>query len=68
MSTMVTKMCNNCSKSMKVRQTDLNRGWGKFCSKSCKAKDQYRRNKNPTSYDEVESHPFSAGYYGHGQN
>lgn len=30
---------------MKVRQADINRGWGKFCSKSCKAKHQTKFNE-----------------------
>lgn len=29
--------CKCCKKEFKARQADLNRGWGKFCSKSCKA-------------------------------
>lgn len=37
--------CKNpvCRKKFNARQADLNRGWGKFCSKSCKAYDQERR-------------------------
>lgn len=30
--------CKCCSKRFDARVADLNRGWGKFCSKSCKAK------------------------------
>lgn len=26
-----------------ARQADLNRGWGKYCSKSCKASEQEKR-------------------------
>jgi hypothetical protein len=26
-----------------ARQADINRGWGKFCSKSCKASEQEKR-------------------------
>lgn len=32
--------CQYCRKPFNARQADLNRGWGKFCSKSCKAKKQ----------------------------
>lgn len=35
--------CKCCKKEFKARQADLNRGWGKFCSKSCKAKEQEKR-------------------------
>lgn len=36
----VTKLCSWCKKPHVVRQADLNRGWGKFCSKKCKAMEQ----------------------------
>lgn len=29
--------CENCSKPMQVREADVKRGWGRFCSKACKA-------------------------------
>lgn len=32
--------CLRCDKVFLARQADINRGWGKFCSKSCKAKKQ----------------------------
>lgn len=32
--------CGCCSKEFSARVADIKRGWGKFCSKSCKAKDQ----------------------------
>jgi hypothetical protein len=47
---MVTKNCTNCKKSHDVRQADVNRGWGKFCSKSCKAKTQERNNGQHAAY------------------
>jgi len=37
MSKMVKKFCRTCGKEMEVRQADVNRGWGKTCSKSCAA-------------------------------
>ena len=36
----ITKKCEECGEAMSVRVADHNRGWGKFCSKSCKAKFQ----------------------------
>lgn len=38
----VIRQCKCCNNMMKVRQADINRGWGLFCSKSCKAIDQVR--------------------------
>lgn len=29
--------CISCGKQIVVRQADVDRGWGKFCTKSCKA-------------------------------
>ncbi|WMC11707.1 hypothetical protein PU634_04910 [Oceanimonas pelagia] len=34
----VERPCATCSKPMQVRAADVKRGWGRFCSKSCKAK------------------------------
>lgn len=35
--------CKYCNSVFYAKQADLNRGWGKFCSKSCKAKEQEKR-------------------------
>lgn len=35
--TKVEIKCKHCKNACQVRQADLNRGWGLFCSKSCKA-------------------------------
>lgn len=45
MPSMTTCICGNssCKKEFKARTADVNRGWGKFCSKRCKATDQERR-------------------------
>ncbi len=32
--------CDNCGSVITVRVADRKRGWGKFCSKSCKAKNK----------------------------
>lgn len=44
MPTMVKVKCANkkCGKEFEARAADVNRGWGKFCSKSCKAIKQGR--------------------------
>ena len=42
MAEMIEKKCQNCKAPMQVRLADHERGWGKFCSKSCKAKRQMK--------------------------
>lgn len=40
---MIEISCANCGAKKMVRTADVKRGWGKFCSKSCKASHQERR-------------------------
>lgn len=40
---MVEVKCKNCRKPFLAREVDRKRGWGKFCSKSCKAAKQEKR-------------------------
>jgi len=35
--------CKNCGDPFTARTADVKRGWGKFCSKSCKAIKQEQR-------------------------
>lgn len=37
MATMVTVNCRRCNNPFQARVADRNRGWGVYCSKSCKA-------------------------------
>lgn len=46
----VTKNCACCGKEMQVRSADVARGWGRFCSKSCKASHQERRTGQNRAY------------------
>ena len=39
----VTVKCKGCGLPFKARVADRKRGWGKFCSKSCKAIKQTQR-------------------------
>lgn len=39
----VEQICKNCKKKFFARSADIKRGWGIFCSKNCKAKEQKRR-------------------------
>lgn len=53
MAATIEKKCATCKQPMTVRLADHKRGWGKFCSKSCKAlkqeqrTGQYARYRNP---------------------
>lgn len=42
MPAMTTVKCGKCKVDFQARTADVKRGWGKFCSKSCKAKKQGR--------------------------
>ncbi len=48
----VVKPCQWCGKDHEVRRADLNRGWGKYCSKRCKAMDQESRTGQNAGYQE----------------
>lgn len=43
MARMVNKNCEWCHKEHTVRAADLERGWGRFCGKVCKAMEQEKR-------------------------
>lgn len=49
MATMVQRKCR-CGKDFQARAADVKRGWGKFCSKSCKAVEQERRTGQYADY------------------
>jgi hypothetical protein len=50
MRTMTTKTCENCSKAFPIRVSDVARGRGRFCGKSCAASG-----KNNSAYRHGES-------------
>lgn len=50
MANMIKCKCATCKKEMEVRVADRKRGWGRFCSKSCKAVKQERRNGQHKAY------------------
>ncbi|WP_186085155.1 hypothetical protein [Burkholderia gladioli] len=37
---MVERKCERCRAPLQAREADVKRGWGRFCSKSCKANKQ----------------------------
>lgn len=40
---MVDRICKCCRQPFHARAADVKRGWGKYCSKSCKAIKQEQR-------------------------
>lgn len=47
---MTTRKCKCCKAKFQARTADVNRGWAKFCSKSCKAKEQESRTHQHRNY------------------
>lgn len=43
MSRKIDHICEECGTHHLVRRADLKRGWGRFCGKSCAAKNRERR-------------------------
>lgn len=73
----ITCACG-CGRKKKVRVSDIKRGWGKYYSKSCKAKAQEKRtgqyrkfvDRNFSKHEDVVyeyGHIFASGEEGHGQ-
>lgn len=52
MASMTTVKCACCKKEFQARTADVARGWGKFCSKRCKAIKQEARTGQHRSYME----------------
>lgn len=50
MVSMTDVKCMCCGKLFQARTVDIKRGWGKFCSKSCKAKEQEKRTGQHKDY------------------
>lgn len=46
------RICKNtfCKKEFEARTADVNRGWGNFCCKSCKAVEQEKRTGQYADY------------------
>lgn len=56
---MVERKCKWCRKPFQARAVDVKRGWGLFCSKSCKAMKQEKRTGQYAAYVSGET---SRGY------
>jgi hypothetical protein len=72
---MLERTCANkrCRAKFMARTADVKRGWGRFCSKSCKAAEQEGRTHQHANHfermddDDFIGHPMESGYFGHGQ-
>lgn len=56
MASMTTVKCKSCKTEFQARTADVARGWGKFCSKSCKATKQkpYKRKPRADALDDLD--------------
>lgn len=50
MPSMIEVKCISCKKPFMARTADRKRGWGKFCSKSCKAVKQEQKTGQMSDY------------------
>ena len=56
---MVERKCQWCKGPFLARAVDVKRGWGKFCSKSCKASRQEKRTGQYRAINQGERGEFS---------
>lgn len=50
-----------CGEKFEAREADIKRGWGKFCSKSCKAKDFFGEKVAPKEKSDFETWWYNEG-------
>lgn len=65
----VERKCANCGDKFLARKADVKRGWGRFCSKSCKATRQEKKTGQYAAFKNKQcfaSH--DSGFFGHGQS
>lgn len=55
MPAMTEVTCKWCKTPFMARTADVKRGWGKFCSKSCKANQQEKRTGQNARYKEYQN-------------
>lgn len=63
MATMVKVKCARCHCEFMARLADRKRGWGKFCSKSCKAIKQEQRTGQHANYIRGKSAACDYAYH-----
>lgn len=55
--------CERCCKVFTARTADRNRGWARFCSKSCKASEQEGRTGQYRAYQQRRADSDDAGNF-----
>ena len=56
--------CKRCKDPFKARVADRKRGWGKFCSKSCKAVEQTARTgRGKPEYESHTDAQYDGGHF-----
>jgi hypothetical protein len=72
MANMTDCKCQWCEGDFKARTADVNRGWAKFCSKTCKAKHQSKHGRGGLSAwernDEMHEQALYDAFQSHGQD
>lgn len=61
MTLMTNINCNHCGWETSVRQADVDRGWGKFCSKSCKASYQENSKSKSNAFSNYNKNSYLGG-------
>ena len=60
---MVEVKCQRCKQPFMAREADRKRGWGKFCSKSCKAIRQTQKTGLSGQTNRMSKYSDGAGGY-----
>ena len=76
MPSMTNRKCKACGDPFKARTADVKRGWARYCSKSCKAREQEGRTGQYRALLSREDGgegggvfpSFESGPMGHGQD
>ncbi|USB88783.1 hypothetical protein [Burkholderia cenocepacia] len=65
---MVERKCERCGLPFRARAADVKRGWGRFCSKSCKAGAQAGHQERQDSDTPTFSNAHQFSNYDHDCN
>lgn len=67
MAKMTQVECRCCGKKFSARAADVKRGWGKYCSKRCKAVEQTKRTgkAKPKAFRPHRVSTLNDDYYPH---
>ena len=60
----IERKCNNCGKEYKAKSSDIDRGWGLCCCKSCAS--SFREKSKPNyNTDRVSKNNYKRALYSH---